>query len=70
MEIKSKSGLSTFAVNPCFLGGPGRVLGGPGCVLGVRLISEDNLRFNLQSVGFEVSQVATPLLRRYGAWWS
>ncbi len=45
-------------------------LGGPGRVLGVRLISDDSLRSNLQSVGFEVSQVAAPLLRRYGAWWS
>jgi hypothetical protein len=62
VEIKSKFGPSILDVNPCFHGGPGRVLE-------VRLISEDNLRFNLQSVGFEVSQVATPLLRRYGAWW-
>lgn len=62
VHFKSKLGVPFDDVNPCFHGGPGRVLE-------IRLISDENLFNNLRSVGFVVSQLSDSLLKQYGAWW-
>ncbi len=62
VNFKSKLGVAFTDNNPCFHGGPGRVLE-------IRLISEENLRYNLQSVGFEITRLNDSLLKKYGAWW-
>jgi hypothetical protein len=62
VEFKPKLGEDFVDRNPCFHGGPGRVLE-------IRLISEENLRRNLVAVGFEITQVSDSLLKHYGAWW-
>ena len=38
-------------------------------MLEIRLISDENLFYNLRSVGFVVSQLSDSLLKQYGAWW-
>lgn len=60
--FKTKLGVPFVDLNPCFHGGPGRVLE-------IRLISEENLWFNLQSAGFAVRRLDDSLFKSYGAWW-
>ncbi len=60
--VNTKMGVPFVDHNPCFHGGPGRVLE-------IRLISEENLWLNLQLAGFEVRQLDASLLKKYGSWW-